>query len=191
MTASNPRPTPTQIDDLCLKFDAAKIEVEKDEQAFSTAKGELLAAVQDFGFMPTAAPKTKRLEGILYIADATVSTTVTVDEARVAELESELSRMKKPYVFREMFERKVQHILLKDAAGTLKLAIGGLAPEVQKRLSILFATCFKPKSKAPSLTVDLVAALRQKEAEAQAKAEAKALKAAAKTAKAAKKAGPK
>jgi hypothetical protein len=94
-------------------------------------------------------------------------------------------------VFGELFDRKVKHSLKKDAASTLKVAIGGFAEDVQAHLLGIFATCFSVKTKAPSLTVELAAALRQKEAEAQAKAEAKALKAAARAQKAAKKAGRK
>jgi hypothetical protein len=183
------RPTPTQIDNLCEKFDAAKMEADLAGQQLSTAKGELLALVQDFGYTPTHAEKTTRLEGTLYIADATVATSVAVNEAPVGELQSELSRLAKPKVFGMLFERKVKHTLKKDAASTLKVEIGGFDLDTQKRLLGLFATCFSAETKAPALSVDLAAALRQKEAEAEAKAEAKAAKAAAKAAKAAKKGG--
>ena len=138
------RPTPTQIDNLCEKFDAAKMEADLAGQQLSTAKGEL---------------------------------------------QSELSRLAKPKVFGMLFERKVKHTLKKDAASTLKVEIGGFDLDTQKRLLGLFATCFSAETKAPALSVDLAAALRQKEAEAEAKAEAKAAKAAAKAAKAAKKGG--
>jgi hypothetical protein len=184
-------PTATEIDDLCLKFDTAKIAVEKGQQAFSAAKGDLLAIVQDYGYTPSHAEKTTRMEGALYIADATVATTVVVNEGPVGELQSELSRLKRPKVFGSLFERKVKHTLKKDAASTLKLQIGSFELETQKRLLGLFAGCFTADSKAPALSVDLAAALRQKEAEAQAKAEAKAARAAAKEVKAAKKAGRK
>jgi hypothetical protein len=188
-TDKKPAPTAIEIDDLCLAFDTAKSAVEKDQQELSTAKGALLAAVQDFGYTPSHAEKTTRLEGTLYIADATVATSVAMNEAPIGELQSELSRLKKPKVFGLLFERKVKHALKKDAASTLKVEIGGFDAETQTRLSLLFASCFTPESKAPALSVELAAALRQKEAEAQAKADAKAAKAAAKAAKAAKKGG--
>jgi hypothetical protein len=188
-TEKKPAPTATEIDDLCLAFDTAKIAVEDAQQKLSTVKGELLALVQDYGYTPSNAEKTTRLEGTLYVADATVATTVAINEAPVAELQSELSRLKLPKVFGLCFERKVKHSLKKDALGSLKTAVGGFAEPVQKRLITLFATCFTPESKAPALSVDLAAALREKEAEAQRKADAKAAKAAAKAAKAAKKAG--
>jgi hypothetical protein len=174
-TDKKTKPTPTEIDDLCQKFDAAKIAADKAGQQLSTAKGDLLEVVQDFGYTPSHAEKTTRLEGTLYIADATVATTVAVNEAPVGELQSELSRLAKPKVFGLLFERKVKHTLKKDAASNLKVQIGGFDLDTQKRLLGLFATCFTAESKAPALSVDLAAALRQKEAEAQAKA-AKAAK---------------
>jgi hypothetical protein len=188
-TDKTPKPTATQIDDLCEEFDAAKMEADLASQRVSTAKGRLLEVVQDFGYTPSHAEKTTRLEGTLYIADATVATSVVINEAPIGELQSELSRLKKPKVFGLLFERKVKHSLKKDAASTLKVEIGGFDLDTQKRLLGLFATCFSAESKAPALSVELAAALRQKEAEAQAKADAKAAKAAAKAAKAAKKGG--
>ena len=175
-TEKKPAPTAAEIDDLCLAFDQAKIAVDKAEQKFSTAKVALMAAVQDYGYTPSHAEKTTRLEGSLYIADATVASTVEVIEASVAELQSELSRLHKPKVFAELFDRKVKHSLRKNAAGTLKLAIGGFALEVQSRLLSLYSSCLNVNVKAPALSVDLAAALRQKETEAQQKAERKAAK---------------
>jgi hypothetical protein len=178
-----PAPKPDEIDDLCLAFDTARGIVEHDQQDLSEAKGKLLAAVQDYGYTPTHAEKTTRLEGVIYIADATVATTVAINEAPVAQLQSELSRLKKPKVFKELFERKVKHSLKKDAASTLKLAIGGFDMDTQKRLLVLFATCFSAESKAPALSVELATALREKEAAAEEKAAKKAAREAAKAAK--------
>ena len=123
-----------------------------------------------------------RLEGVLYIADATTASTIETVEAAIAELQLELSRLKHPRIFAQLFDRKVKHSLRKDAAGILKLEIGGFAQEVQARLLSLFSSCFNVAAKAPSVTVDLAAALRQKEADAEAKAARKAAKAAKKAA---------
>jgi hypothetical protein len=157
-------------------FDARKSLVEDAQQDLSTAKGALLEAVQNFGYMPANADKTTRLEGLLYIADATVASTIEIVEAPVGELQSELSRLNKPKVFTELFDRKVKHMLRKDAAGSLKLAIGAFSQNTQSRLLSLFASCFNVGVKAPALSVELAAALRKKEAEAAAKAAKKAAK---------------
>jgi len=167
-------PTPTQIDATCEKFDAAKMEADRAAQKVSTAKGELLALVQGFGYTPTHAEKTVRLEGVIYVADATTSSTVEINEAPVGELQSELSRLGLPKTFRDLFERKVKHSLKKEAAANLKLAIGGLDETTQKRLLGIFATCFEVNTKAPSLSVELAKVLREKEAVAAEKAAKKA-----------------
>jgi hypothetical protein len=185
MTTKKLAPTPAEIDSLCSSFDSAKIAVEKAEQALSTAKGNLLAAIQDFGYVPAGAEKTTRLEGTLYIADATVASTIEIKEAPVAELQSELSRLNLPKVFARVFARKVKHSLQKNAEGALKLAIGGLNETAQTRLLGIYAACFRVGLKAPALSVELASALREKEEKAQAKAAAKAEKAAKKAARAA------
>jgi len=183
MTEKKPILTPAEIDGLCLVFDQQRIKAELAQQELSTAKGNLLAAINDQGYTPDHAPKTMRLEGVLYIADATTGSTVEVEEASVGALQSELSRLKKPKVLGELFSRKTKHSLKKDAPSALKLAIGGFADEVQARLLGLFAQCFKVNTSAPKVSVELSAALREKEAAAQRKAEAKAAKAAKKAGK--------
>lgn len=182
-TQKKPTPTPTEIDDLCLKFDTAKIAVDKAAEKLDTAKGDLMVVVQTHGYMPTDASKTKRLEGVIYVADATTSSTVKVIDAPVATLQSELSRLGKPKVFGELFETEVKHSLKKNAAQTLNLAIGGFPEEKRSHLLALFGSCFNISTKTPTLSVELVAALREKEAAAQAKAEKKAEREAKKAAK--------
>ncbi len=170
------RPNPEAIDDLCIAYDNARIAKDNAEQQLSTAKGDLLGAVQTWGYMPAHAEKTMRLEGQLYIASATAGTTVEMNEAKVEELQSELSRLKKPRLFRNLFQRSVKYSLIKDAPEAFKLAIANLADDMQARLHAIFTGCFKVNTKAPSLAVDLAAALRAKEAAPAAKAAKKAAK---------------
>jgi hypothetical protein len=181
------RPAPAHVDELCISFDVAKATAELAQQKLSEAKGELLPLVDAYGHVPEHAPKTTRLEGILYTADATTSSTVEVKEEPVATLRAELSRLGKPRLFKEIFDRQVKHSLKKDAGGILKIAIGGMAEDKQAHLLGLFALCFSVGTKAPSLSVDLSEALKAKEAEKAQKAAAKAARAA--TPKKAKKAG--
>jgi hypothetical protein len=155
--------TKEEIDDLCIEFDNRCIDLEDAQRAHSAAKGDLLAAVQAQGHIAPRADKTTRLEGVLYVADSTVGSTVDIDEAAVGELRSELSRLKKPSLFATLFDRKVKHQLRKDAGDTLRLKIGGMADEVQKRLLGIFARCFAVNSKAPTLSVSLASVLQEKE----------------------------
>lgn len=182
------RPTAMEIDSLCIAYDGAKTAADKASQKLSEVKGALLAVIQDYGYVPSNAEKTTRLEGTLYITDATTSSSVSINEAPVLELQSELSRLKLSKTFTEIFDRTVKHSLKKNASSTLKVAIGGFPEEVQARLLGIFASSISVETKAPSVKVELAAALRAKEEEAQRKAEAKATKAAAKAEREAKKA---
>lgn len=174
MTAN--RPTPDQVDDLCIAYDSARIAKDNAEQELSRVKGELLSAVQAFGYTPSHAEKTMRLEGHLYTASATVGTTVDINEAKVEELQSELSRIKRSRIFRGLFQRTIKYSLIKDGPDAFRLATAHLAADVQSRLHGIFTCCFKVNAKAPSLSVDLIAALRAKEAEAAKKAARRAAK---------------
>jgi hypothetical protein len=157
------RPTPDEIDDLCIQYDNARLQKETAEQYLSEAKGELLAMVQAFGQTPAHAEKTMRLEGRLYVASATAATTVEMDDARVEELQSELSRLRMPRTFRLLFQKRVKYSPVKDAGDILKIGIGGLPEGAQNRLLGIFGACFKVNQKAPSLAVEQVEALRRKE----------------------------
>jgi hypothetical protein len=183
ITQKTPAPTPTEVDALCLRFDQAKIVADDAAEKLSTAKGELLVIVQNYGYMPADASKTKRLEGVIYVADAITSSTFKIIEALVAKLQSELSRLGKPKIFGEIFETEVKHTLKKNAAQTLKLAIGGFPESIQSRLLALYGSCLDVNTKTPALSVELVAALREKEAAAEAKAAKKAERDAKKAAK--------
>lgn len=182
MTSEKKVLTPQQIDALCLEFNDTKLAVEDAQQRHSTVKGELLAAIQSQGYTPARADKTTRIDGTIFIADATTASTIEVNEAAVGELQSELSRLHKPRVFSGLFERKVKHALIKDADVKLKLAIGKLGEPVQKRLLGIFASCFRVGAKAPSLSVELADVLRKKEAAAAEKAAQKIAKATKKAA---------
>lgn len=180
MTETKVAFTPKEIDDLCILFDEGKLAVESAQQGLSVAKGNLQAAILTQGYTPAHAEKTTRLEGQLYIADATEASTVEMNEGAIGTLQRELSRIRKPRVFKELFARRVSHSLKKDAAGTLRLAIGALDEAEQTRILGLFATCFDVNTKAPSIKVYLAEALRAKEAEAAEKAQKKASRAAKK-----------
>jgi hypothetical protein len=183
--------TPQQIDALCLEFNDTKLAVDAAQQRHSTAKGELLAVIQSQGYTPARAEKTMRIEGVVYIADATTGTMTEINEAAVGALQSELSRLHKPRVFSGLFERKVKHAMKKGADVTLKLAITKLGQPVQNRLLGIFASCFKVDIKSPSLSVEMADVLRLKEAAAAEKAAKKAAREAKQAAKSAKKAAKK
>jgi hypothetical protein len=176
-TETHKKPSPEEIDTLCLAVDTAAADAELANSKLSAAKATLLVIVREFGYVPTRAEKTKRLEGILYVADSTVGSKIEIDEEAVAELQLELSRAKKPSVFGELFETNTKHTLRKSAGDVLKLALANLVDKKQAALLGIFARCFRNDSKAPSITVDLLEVVKAKEAKAEATAAKKAAKA--------------
>lgn len=174
MTETKQVPTPVQVDDLCMAYDEARMKVEEARRDESEAKAALLAAIQAHGYVPKGAEKTLRLDGQVYVADATTATSIEIMDTAVAELQAELSRAQKPKVFPKLFERRVRYLLRKGAADILRLAIGALSDDRQAHLLGLFSRCFIAESKAPSVSVQLCAVLQKKEADAAARAEKKA-----------------
>ena len=183
MTTKKESPSADKIDELCKSYHDLKDASDKAAKVLSKAKGELLPVIDGFGFTAPHAEKTIRLEGFKWVADATRSSTVDINEASIATLQSELSRMGKPKTFGKLFQRSVKHGLKKDAADQLKSDIHGMKEEDRIYLLSLFAGCFSVGQKAPSVTVELISTLKAKEDAAAEKAKAKEAAAAEKAAK--------
>jgi hypothetical protein len=181
-------PTPQAIDAMCMAVDTAAAAADKAAAELKDAKAPLLTLVRLYGSVPETAPRTKRLLGTLYVADSTVNTKTEIVDASVAALRTKLKDHRKSALFAQLFESVESFALQKNAAELLKIGIGGLPESQQTEILTLYAQCFNAKTNAPSLSVDLIEALREKESEAERKAEEKAAKAAKKAAREAKKA---
>jgi hypothetical protein len=187
IAATGVRPSAEQVDSMCLKVDTAAAEAEAAAERLKKVKEPLLAAVRAFGSVPETAPRTRRLAGTLYVADSTVNTKTDIVDSAVADLRSKLKEHRKSVLFDQLFETIESFALLKDAAELLKIGIGGLPEPRQAEILGLYAQCFNANTSKPSLSVDLLTVLREREA----KAEEKAAKKAARAAKPAKKGGSK
>jgi hypothetical protein len=162
------------VDSLCRAFNQRKAEAEAAETALGNAKALLIEAVQRYGYVPTNAEKSIRLEGDESIATVTTGTTVEIVDAYVIELQLALSRAKMPRLFRQLFDRRVKYSLRKGAAKALQFAVGKLPEVTRKQLSQLFSLCFGVSTRSPSLTVEASAAVEAREAKAAKKAAKKA-----------------
>jgi hypothetical protein len=170
-------PTPDEVDNLCLAYDKAAADVEAAETKRDAAKAPLLAQVRAYGAVPANAERTRRLTGVMYGADSTTSTSIEVNEPAVDAFRSKLIQHRKSKLFAEIFEATTKHSLREGSSELLKLGIQAMPEAERAELLLLYAQCFSPKTKAPSLTVYLVAALRAKEDKKAAKAAAKDAKA--------------
>lgn len=176
-------PTAKEIDELCLALDNAKVKLAAAQADVDAAKEALLPIVRAHGIIPAGAEKTKRLQGLLYVADSTVTTTTEVIEPAVVDLMVELLQRRKSKLFHEVFEPQTKHTLRKSGGEVLALGIAAMPESVRTHILGLYARCFDAKSKSPTLSVDLVETVKQREIEAAEKAERKAASAAKKAAK--------
>jgi hypothetical protein len=167
-------PTPAQVDALCVTYEKKKAANEKAGDALATAKAALLAKIDQFGYVPAHADKSRRLDGIGKIATATTSNTIEIRADAVTKLQLRLSRLKMPRLFAELFARQVKYSLVKGAGETITVAVQKLPAPRRAPLLGLFSSCFEVNSKTPSLAVEDVAALKAKEEKAAKKAAKKA-----------------
>jgi hypothetical protein len=165
-----------QIDALCFEFEEKKQAAELAVAALSEIKAQLIDRVEKQGYVPSNAEKSKRLDGVIWVATTTTGSTVEVKTESVVKLQLELSRLKKPRLFAKLFARQVKYSLVKDAADALKLALASLAAAKKAPVLALFSSCFDVNSKTPSLSVDSISAVKAKEEKAAKKAAGKGRK---------------
>jgi hypothetical protein len=185
MTALETTTSLTPLDKHLLDADCAnylqwRILQEEAKQKADTIKARIQAAVDQHGYVPTNAEKSRRIECQNFIATITSSIGVEVNDAKVVELELVLAKARCSRMFPALFVRRVEYSL----APTYNTAIATTpwpkkhAEEIQR----LAATSFRPVSRTPSLTVERREVVQERERIAAEKAARKA----AKTAKAGK-----
>lgn len=160
------------FDRLCSDYVAAQSRVDEAKRLADQKRAAVLAWVEENGHVPTNAESSRRCEGADYSATVTTASTVEIRDDIVTELELVLSKAKLPGVFGQLFSRRVEYTLLKGAERVLPGA--KLPKRYSERILQLYAQCFVPKKKTPSLKVELISDLRAREEKAAAKAAKKA-----------------
>jgi hypothetical protein len=169
----------------CRKYGLNKKTMETAKDAFEKIRADLQAFVDTYGFTPSTADKTLRCETELYQADVQRAIPVEINDARVVQFQSLCKNIRRPQLFPRIFSRRVEYSLIKGAD---KIIESASVPKKHKEAFVaLYALCFTPNPKSPSLKViDVQAeavATAEKAAAAEAKKAAKkAEKAAAKSA---------
>ncbi len=153
-----------EFDALCLDYVAKQLATDEAKIASDQAKAVIIAAVQEHGHVPTNAEASRRIEGADWCATVTTPSTVEIHDANVTELELLLSRAKLPGVFGSLFSRRVEYTLLKGAERVLPQTV--LPKKYSERIVALYAQCFVPKKKTPSLKVEAIEVVRVREEKA-------------------------
>jgi hypothetical protein len=172
------------------KLDIARLDLDcqnflnwKDQERYAKDKADkvkaiILATVEQHGFVPNNAEKSRRVEARKYVATVTTGTAVEISDEKVTALELLLSQARCPKMFSALFDRRVDYSLAKTAAVAIKTTLW--PKRFAEDIRSLYATCFQPKTKTPSLDVESRAAIAERERIATEKAEAKLRKRAGK-----------
>jgi hypothetical protein len=160
--------TPQQFDVLCANYDEARTLAERLDKTLSEAKAQVMNAVLEHGRVPTNAEASRRFEGQIWSGTVTTSTTIEILDDNVTALELALSKAKLPRVFQQMFSRRVEYTMLKDAEKVLPQT--RLPKRYAARIKQLYGRCFVPRKKTPSLKVESVVDARAREEKAAKKA---------------------
>jgi phage terminase small subunit len=160
--------TPQQFDLFCLDYAAKQLAAEEAKTKADTAKALVMNAVQEFGRVPTNAEASRRFEGAEWCGTVTAATTIEILDDNVTELELLLSQAKLSKVFPLMFSRRVEYTMLKDAERVLPQT--RLPKKFAERIQQLYSRCFVPRKKTPSLKVETITTVREREEKAAKKA---------------------
>jgi hypothetical protein len=158
----------------CETYLQFRSDQENAKQDADDLKVWILAQVQQHGFVPTNAEKSRRLEAIGHVATVTTGTTVEIDDQLCTELELLLAKARCPKMFPALFTRRSEYSLAKTAAVAIKAT--PWPKKFKADIVTLYARCFSPKPKTPSLEVESRAAIAERDRIAAEKAAAKTTK---------------
>lgn len=155
---------PQQFDSPCADYTEKQLAANMMKEKADDAKALVMNAVQEFGRVPTNAEASRRFEGMIWSGTVTTSTTIEILDDNVTALELALSKAKLPRIFKQMFSRRVEYTMLKDAEKVLPST--KLPAQYAARIRELYGRCFVPRKKTPSLKVESVSDARAREEKA-------------------------
>jgi hypothetical protein len=135
--------TPQELDDAAARMDELRLEEEG-------LRSKLQEQVEEFGFTPPRAEKSKRLEGAAYQFTVTRGLTTEIKDAEVERIRQVCSTL----LFDRLF-RTVTKFKLADGA-TMALA-SRLPPDAPRNLRLMFSRAVETKETAPRLRIEKAA----------------------------------
>lgn len=161
-----------EFDRLCAMYVTEQTKANAAQTFADGIKADIIRYVEHRGHVPTNAEASRRVEGADWCATVTTPSTVEIRDDIVTELELVLSKAKQAKLFPSLFSRRVEYSLVKGAEHVLPAA--PLPKRLRERILTLYAQCFIPKKKTPSLRVEPIAVVRDREDKAAKKAAKKA-----------------
>jgi hypothetical protein len=133
-----------ELDAIADRLDQIGLEEEK-------LRSKLHEQVEEFGFTPARAEKSKRLEGLLFKFTVTRGLTTEIRDAAVERIRQVCPG--------DLFDRLFKAVTkFKLASGATQVLAGRLPPDTPRNLRLLFSRAVETKETAPRLRIEKVEA---------------------------------
>jgi hypothetical protein len=157
MAEAKPAPTNKQIDELAALYIDAKNAVELARSKQSELADQVVALIEQHGFVPRRATKSKRIEGDEYQCTLSKGHSVEVISQRASAFRAWASGVGLIALFRKLFKRETVWVMREDAdtlvAGRAA-AIASGNPAMAEKLLALFHQCLAIRDNSPYLNVE-------------------------------------
>lgn len=148
------KPTPAEIDDLAVRYQAAKADLTDSKAVFESLEQEMITMVSEYGIVVPRAEKSRRLAGIRAELTVTKSDTLTINDSRVDDLKSALEANGYGEFFRRLFAERKKWEVVEGAESALKAE--SLPKRLAEKVMNLWGRCISVRPKKPSLKVVLL-----------------------------------
>lgn len=150
-------PTREEIDALAAMYVEAQAEVEKAQKGASVLRDQLMDMIQEHGFVPPRATKSKRIQGSQWKVTLSQGQSVEVDGTVAREIRRALKLIGRVRYFRKLFRPEMIYVLADGSQRALALMAEAEIPAPEHRQIIsLYNQAVEIKAKSPTLDVEPV-----------------------------------
>jgi hypothetical protein len=144
-------PSKEEIDELAMLYLDAEANVAKAKETSDVFYDQLVKMIEEHGYVPKRAHKSRRIEGLVYKITRSASQSVDVDGTAVLRLKAALDQWGFQRYFRKLFKREPVFVIQDDAQALVAtLLLKGAPADLQK----LFSESVVIKGNSPSLKVE-------------------------------------
>ena len=161
--SSPPPPLPQTIDALITAYENAVSDASVLQEQVKERRDELSDLVEKFGSVPSNAKSMKRLEGLRKAVTLTWSTSTSIQEQGVAELQAYLEKQGMPELFDKFFELMPpavyvppppKHRRVGDLFTVLAVLPKRLGKRIETAVAALYAQCTTTRVNRPSFKIE-------------------------------------
>lgn len=157
-----------EFERLCSQFSQEQKILESSKRLFEESRDALQRFVDKFGYVPSDAEKTIRCESSKYQASVIRATSIEINDSRVVDFQTVCRNARLAKLFPSIFSRHIYYTLAPGADRVIEKAKPSF--RYSEAFHTVYALCFTPKPKSPSLSfVDHEEEKEKREAKAAAK----------------------